>query len=246
MQLLCSPSLFSPLHSTPLMGSLSSWPLRIMNSCRQCSSDTCSDSQNEFQKHLPRQALATLSLCDSPWLHQLCLSLTANVFVRPLGVRVAVVRFCMVPARIMRLAGDSCSGLRLGINPTDGAGLGSKLCIWWPGGRLANGAHTRTQPCPMHTCMAKLDTQDLNTFYHKTASANFIWLALSDVDRTLLEGVHVFVWVVCASQTLKVRGQVVRVICHMLCHLLLIPYPLPHGTAQTDRQTPATLHSPLF
>lgn len=174
-----------------------------------------------------------------------CLSLRMSLCVR----WVCVWRlwfFCMVPARIMRLVGDSCSGLRLGINPTDGAGLGSKLCIWWPGERLANGAHTCTQPYPMHTCMAKLDTQDPNTFYHKTASANFIWLALSDVDRTLLEGVHVFVWVVCASQTLKVRGQVVRVICHMLCHLLLIPYPLPHGTAQTDRQTPATLHAPLF
>ena len=44
---------------------------------------------------------------------------------------------------------------------------------------------------------------------------------------------------VCAGdKALRVRGQVVRVICHMLCHLLLIPYPLPHGAGQTDRQTP--------
>ncbi len=48
------------------------------------------------------------------------------------------------------------------------------------------------------------------------------------------------------DKALEVRGQVVGVVCQMLCHLLLIPYPLPHGAVQTDRQTPATLHTPLF
>lgn len=69
----------------------------------------------------------------------------------------------MVPARIMRLVGASCLGLRLGINPTDGASLGFQLCIWCPGGELANGArthtHTHTHYHPMHTYTTKLGTQ---------------------------------------------------------------------------------------
>ncbi|KAA8590941.1 hypothetical protein FQN60_001884, partial [Etheostoma spectabile] len=72
--------------------------------------------------------------------------------------------------KIMRLVGASCLGLRLGINPTDGANLGSQLCICWPGGELANGAHT-------HTCTTELGTQlsedsDLLTF---NISAHHSW-----------------------------------------------------------------------
>lgn len=48
------------------------------------------------------------------------------------------------------------------------------------------------------------------------------------------------------GEYLKVRGQAIRLICHMLCHLLLILYLLPHRAVQTDRQTPATLQTPLF
>lgn len=54
----------------------------------------------------------------------------------------------------------------------------------------------------------------------------------------------------CISQTLRLRvgGQVIRVICHMLRQLLLIPDPLPHGAEQTDSHTPLfeTARHPVF
>lgn len=108
----------------------------------------------------------------------------------------------MVPARIMRLVGASCLGLRLGINPTDGASLGSQLCIWWPGGELANGAHTHLPTPHAHTHDQTWHTafgEAPNTSYHKTESANSDWFALTDVDRTMLEGVFVCMYV-CACE----------------------------------------------
>lgn len=53
--LICSPLLTSPpLAIDGCPAQLPAWPLRIMNSCRQHSSHTSLDSQNEFQKHLPK------------------------------------------------------------------------------------------------------------------------------------------------------------------------------------------------
>ncbi|KAM9827926.1 sodium/potassium-transporting ATPase subunit beta-1-interacting protein 4 isoform X2 [Syngnathus typhle] len=49
---------------------------------------------------------------------------------------------CFCVCCTMERLGASCSGVRLGINPTDGASLGSQPRIWWPGVELANGAWT--------------------------------------------------------------------------------------------------------
>lgn len=175
-------------------GILPAWPLRILNSVFMGHLLR----QPKWVSETPSRALATtLSLCDSPWLHQVCPSLTAYVCVCPLYMY-ALVCSCMVPARIMRLVGASCLGLGLGINLTDGASLGSQPCIWWPGGKLANGAQAHTPHT--HTCdrtWRAAFREDPNTFYDKTESANSVWLDLADGDRTVPEGVWVCEWCLC-------------------------------------------------
>lgn len=96
----------------------------------------------------------------------------------------------------MRLVGASCLGLRLGINPTDGASLGSQLCIWWPGGKLANGALTHSPAnAHMHDQTWHIALRDAPHIF----IINEIQLMLSDFSWPMLTG-SVFMCV-CVSVT---------------------------------------------
>lgn len=90
--------------------------------------------QPKWVSETPSRVTWSLSLRDDPWLHWVCLSVFLHSYLW-------VCVYVCVPTRIMMLVGASCLGPRLSINPTDGASLGSELCIWWPGGKLANGVH---------------------------------------------------------------------------------------------------------
>lgn len=149
----------------------------------------------------------------------------------------------VVPARIMMLVGASCLGLRLSINPTDGASLGSELCIWWPGGKLANGVHTYTPTQPIHTKNKKLHTwQSIGMIpqtpyimiQNELSLFGSCWLMLTGRKQSLSLYPFVCVSFVCWSSLQREGAGCYRVTCHMFCHLLLISYTLPHMARQID------------
>lgn len=183
----------------------------------------------------------------------MCPSLTTYVYVCPLCV---VVCSCMIPARIMRLVGASCLGLRLGINPTDGASLGSQLCIWWPGGDLANGAHAHPPNQPInHTKCPHARPNLAHSFVR--GSPHFIMnqgqLILSGLPWPMLTGLF---WRVCfrtcVSGVYQWQGpQSEEAGCRThMPHALSPPIdPVsPPPRCKTDSQTDPcySTHTPLF
>lgn len=188
--------------------------------------------QPKWVSETPSQARASLSLCDDCWLHRVCMSVFRFLY----QWACVSVYSSVVPTRIMMLVGASCLGPRLSINPTDGASLGSELCIWWSGGKLANGVHKHAKAHTTHPdSKIKLDTwrslgEDPTTHYITKQSGLILsgsaWMMLTGRTQRLCMYLYVCVSIVCWP--FGVRGQVVResfATCSVTSYRSLIPSP---------------------